>query len=341
MDNSQLIDIIIPAFKAQDFIYKTLSSIAMQTVAHRCKVTIINDADGFGYSSIVDYFNKILDIKEITLETNSGPGVARQFGIDNTNCPYIMFMDADDTFENAYALESMLKIAEKNKESSIIIFPFFEVQYSNDDLVYIKHPKNLIWVFAKLYNRNFIKKNNISFNDSRANEDVYFNTLIELCSVKTEEEPVFNDVPMYIWHYNENSITRKNDCEYTHNASLFGYVDNMIECITKAKQKSHIKKQVVNLKIIELMVNLYTQYISAIKNNPSVIEKLFKKHLEFYDKFYSIVEFLYSEATTYSYAKEFIKNRIDENDVIFGNLTFKQYIDKMKEELEKQEVTDD
>jgi len=115
----------------------------------------------------------------------------------------------------------------------------------------------------------------------------------------------------------------------------------MIECITKAKQKSHIKKQVVNLKIIEIMVNLYTQYISAIKNNPSVIEKLFKKHLEFYDKFYSIVEFLYSEATTYSYAKEFIKNRIDENDVIFGDLTFKQYIDKMKEELEKQEVIDE
>lgn len=337
----KLIDVIIPAYKAQTTIQRTLSSIAMQTIANKITVTIVNDCDGIGYQPFVNYFSTILDIKEISLEVNSGPGVCRQIGIDSTYSDYIVFIDSDDTFENAYALESMLKIAEKNKESSIIIFPFFEVQYSNDNLVYIKHPKNLIWVFAKLYNRNFIKKNNISFNDSRANEDVYFNTLIELCSVKTEEEPVFNDVPMYIWHYNENSITRKNDCEYTHNASLFGYVDNMIECITKAKQKSHIKKQVVNLKIIELMVNLYTQYISAIKNNPSVIEKLFKKHLEFYDKFYSIVEFLYSEATTYTYAKEFIKNRIDENDVIFGDLTFKQYIDKMKEELEKQEVIDD
>lgn len=337
----KLIDVIIPAYKAQTTIQRTLSSIAMQTIANKITVTIVNDCDGIGYKSFVDYFSTVLDIIEIPLEVNSGPGVCRQIGMDSTYSKYITFIDADDTFENAYALESMLKIAEKNEESSIIIFPFFEIQYSNDDLVYIKHPKNLIWVFAKLYNRDFIKKNNISFNDSRANEDVYFNTLIELCSVKTEEEPVFNDVPMYIWHYNENSITRKNDCEYTHNASLFGYVDNMIECITKAKQKSHIKKQVVNLKIIELMVNLYTQYISAIKNNPSVIEKLFKKHLEFYDKFYSIVEFLYSEATTYSYAKEFIKNRIDENDVIFGDLTFKQYIDKMKEELEKQEAIDE
>ena len=43
------IDVIIPAYKAQDTIIRTLSSIAMQTIKDDVDVTIVNDCDGVGY----------------------------------------------------------------------------------------------------------------------------------------------------------------------------------------------------------------------------------------------------------------------------------------------------
>lgn len=337
MDNSQLIDIIIPAFKAQDFIYKTLSSIAMQTVAHRCKVTIVNDADGFGYSSIVDYFNKILDIKEITLETNSGPGVARQFGIDNTNCPYIMFMDADDTFMNAYSLESIIQSVEKNKEPSILIFSFYE-SFKNDKIVFEKRNENMVWVFAKLYNRNFLEKNNIRFNKSRANEDVYFNTLIELSLSSVEETPIFIDLPVYMWHYNENSITRKNNHEFSYNESLMAYAQNAIAVFSEAKRRKNIKKQHLNRKALEFMTILYYHYLIICEENPKIKEENFKLCVEFYDKICSTLEYIYNPITIKKYAIEDLRLRRDNIKDIIPELTYKQFIDKIKEELKNQEV---
>lgn len=333
-----LVDIIIPAFKAQDFIYKTLSSIAMQTVAHRCKVTIVNDADGFGYSSIVDYFNKILDIKEITLETNSGPGVARQFGIDNTNCPYIMFMDADDTLSNAYAIESMIQAKEENPKTSLIMFPFNQA-LKNDKIKFQRYEDNMVWVFAKLYDRSFLQKHSIRFNMSRVNEDMYFNRLLKLCIQEKEEEPLFCDVNVYTWHYNENSITRADE-NFRYNESLKGYAENALASIQEAARRKYIKKFKINMEIIEQMTILYIHYLLICENNPAKEKENFNLCLQFYDKLYSYVELIYRDSLK-NYVIDNLKKRSNLIEDILPSLTYNQFIDKLKEELEKQEVTDD
>ena len=118
------IDIIIPAYKAQNTILRTLSSIAIQSVLNDISVTIVNDADGIGYQKFVDMFKDYMDIKEITLEKNGGPGVARQYGIDNTNSPYFTCIDADDTFAGAFALEILMKGLDENKEYHTVIGSF-------------------------------------------------------------------------------------------------------------------------------------------------------------------------------------------------------------------------
>ena len=82
------LDVIIPAHKAQNTILRTLSSIAQQTILDKIVVTIVNDADGIGYQKFIDMFGNVMDIKELVMDTNGGPGVARQYGIDNTTCPY-------------------------------------------------------------------------------------------------------------------------------------------------------------------------------------------------------------------------------------------------------------
>ena len=85
MSDLPKIDVIIPAYKAQNTILRTLSSIAEQEILEDLEVTIVNDADGIGYKEFVDMFSPYMKIKEITMEKNGGPGDARQYGIDNTS----------------------------------------------------------------------------------------------------------------------------------------------------------------------------------------------------------------------------------------------------------------
>ena len=52
-------------------------------------ITIIDDCSSISY-----------DVKTIRMPQNGGPGAARQYGISFTSEPFIMFIDAGDTFVN-------------------------------------------------------------------------------------------------------------------------------------------------------------------------------------------------------------------------------------------------
>lgn len=207
------VDIIIPAYHAQNTIDKTIASIVIQSVSDCVRVTIVNDADGIGYKKTVDRYSDILDIQEIALDENGGPGVARQYGIDNTSLPYFMCVDADDTLAGAFSLAILLKDLVDNPNHCMVSGAFAE---EHDDFNFINHQGDLIWMFSKLYRRSFIDKYNIRFNSTRANEDNGFNTLIRLCA--TEQEPIaFCQDLVYFWHSKPDSITRVNNCEYSYN----------------------------------------------------------------------------------------------------------------------------
>lgn len=76
-----MIDIIIPAYNAHETIDQTLYSINTQINKELFKVYIVNDASNQNYSNFVDKYSNSLDIEEITIEKNSGPGVARNIRI--------------------------------------------------------------------------------------------------------------------------------------------------------------------------------------------------------------------------------------------------------------------
>lgn len=105
------IDIIIPAYNAQETIKRTLASIYMQTIRDDLHVIIVDDCTPDGqksYQEIADKFVALgLDVKVISLNVNRGPGVARQRGIEAGTSQYFTCIDADDTFANAISLEIM------------------------------------------------------------------------------------------------------------------------------------------------------------------------------------------------------------------------------------------
>ena len=279
------LDVIIPAHKAQNTILRTLSSIAQQTILDKIVVTIVNDADGIGYQKFIDMFGNVMDIKELVMDTNGGPGVARQYGIDNTTCPYFTCIDDDDTFANAYSLELLVKKADENKEYHTIIGSFAE---EHEGLNFVSHSNDMVWMFGKLYKRDFIKKYDIRFNETRANEDNGFNTIIRLVSSEDEKVMFLPDI-VYFWHWKEDSITRINNCQYSYDQSFVGYVDNMIYAIKHAKKVKPFNNY-IDMWAIQTMAQLYIYYYQTVKRDPRFTEQNYAKCKEYYDKVFKEIE---------------------------------------------------
>lgn len=274
------IDIIIPLYKGQDVIENALASIMIQSISKDCKVIIINDADGIDYTDQFEMFNDKLDIDVITLSENGGPGIARQVGIDYSSSPYIVFLDADDIFFNPFALEIMFAALEKYPGSPVAMGNFVEVIY-NPNLEFLLHKEDFVWMFAKLYRREYLEKYNIRFNGTRANEDNGFNTIVQLCMGENEECIITINETLYTWNFNRESITRKDNYEYTYNQNVIGYTENMIYALNHVKRFFPMSEKIV-LKSIEIMINLYVTYEKTLEFKPKFKLQNWENALRFY-----------------------------------------------------------
>jgi len=221
------IDIIIPAYKAHKTIEKTLHSIAIQSIIDKVDVTIVNDCCPEGdYQDTIKLFSNFMDIKEIKLDKNCGPGEARNQGMKNTKNDYIMFVDADDYLILPKSLEQMLGIMEDNKQLIVLRSDILE-ENENCEFGAINGEVDS-HVFARLYRRNFIEDNNIWFPPFRANEDVGFNMLFEMKSFYKGESLGVINTPTYFWAYHKDSLVRGNDKQFLIDRSICGMVDSSI-----------------------------------------------------------------------------------------------------------------
>ena len=282
------IDIIIPAYKAQTTILRTLSSIACQSILDDLEVTIVNDCCPNGnYKTFVDMFSPYMKIREIKMEQNGGPGLARQFGIDNTVNQYFTCIDADDTFAGALALEELRAGIKLNPAIQCCVGTFAEL---HENLQIVGHSNDMVWMFGKLYKREFIERYKIRFNDTRANEDTGFNTIVRLlCSNNPNEIIHWINETVYYWHEKEDSITRINNCQYAYDQSFCGWTDNMIYAIDEAKKRQPFNGA-IDQWTLECMMQLYSYYIETVAKNPVFADQNWEYTKKFYHACYRKIE---------------------------------------------------
>lgn len=335
----KLIDVIIPAYKAQESIERTIASIAIQSMKDNIKVTIVNDCDGKDYGKVIKRYSDILDIQEIKLSKNGGPGVARQYGIDNTNLPYFTCIDADDTLAGAFSLELLYKNLISNPNGIACIGSFLE---EHENLQFIPHTGDLIWMFGKLYLRSFIDKYEIKFNETRANEDNGFNTLVRLCSDEYEKIIFIQDV-VYYWHFKEDSITRINNCEYSYNQSFPGYTENMIYAIKEAKKKKPFNGY-INLWATQVMFNLYVYWLQTCERDPRFKEQNFNSCIKFYKEVFRDINKELSEKIFKEVYSTVMRDSAQGMLGIAPHVTIYQFLEILEKEIiidDKKEKKDD
>ena len=326
------IDIIIPAYKAQDTILRTLSSIAMQEIVEDVEVTIVNDADGIGYQKFVDMFSPYMKIKEIVMTENGGPGSCRQYGYDNTSNPLVTFIDADDTFAHAFALKILRNQLLAEPVNACCFSSFLEDQR----VTYLNHQQDSVWMFGKLYKRAFIDRYKIHFpSDSRSNEDNGFNMMCKLCANQNEQIKYIQDITYY-WHFKEDSITRKDNANYSYNGSFRGYTQNMIEALQHAEKMSPFNGQVLQQKIL-IMCNLYEYWLETGVRDSRYEDQNWKSCVKYYKEIYRDVKDKVSDQILAEIYNSVMRNCYAGNKMagIVPKMGFKEFLQAMEEEAEK------
>lgn len=262
-----VIDIIIPAYNAHKTIEQAISSITIQSISDKINVLIINDCSSNDYSEVINLFKNFINIKEITLKKNSGPGVARQVGINNSNSEFIVFLDSDDCFIDCFSLEKLYKKI-SNENLDVVVGNFVEETNSG----FFNHERSQVWLHGKIYRRDYLIKNDIIFNHSRFNEDVGFNQLLFLSNPNYE----YLNENVYLWRNNHLSITRINNNNFVI-GGILGYIYNTTWSLSIAHSRKYTPDLISNLSFCAL-VYIYYIYLENEDENYRIklLEKLKK-----------------------------------------------------------------
>lgn len=329
---SKRIDVIVPCYKAHEKLPRLLGSLISQVIVDDLDVTLVNDADEKNYSQIVKQFSPFISIKEVKMEVNGGPGVARQFGYDNSSNELVTFIDADDTLSGAFALKILRDKMFEEQHNVICIGSFLEEQPET----YLNHEGDTIWMFGKLYKRSFLDKYKIRFNETRANEDNGFNMLCKLLCNEQEQIKFIKDI-IYYWHSNPNSITRINDCQYSYDQSFVGYTENMIWALQEAEKRNPFNGNILYQKVT-IMLNLYEYYIETVARDSRFIEQNWNCCKDFYNKIYREVKDKIPEDVFIQVYNDTMRNAYMGNKLygIIPCMSINEFLDKLEQESKTQ-----
>lgn len=297
MNNQDIkISIIVPAYNCEETIKKCIDSILKQSLKE-IEVIIVNDGSTDNTESVINEFatldNRIVIIKI----KNSGPGKARNIGLDKARGEYIGFVDSDD-YIDVEMYEKLYICGEENECDVVGCGYYIENNIENQvvqcssvlcdcklnkclegkairEQILGSFTKRKVGGFAnlwnKIYRKSFLDDNNLRIDESREfGEDWIFNI-----NVFEKAENAFFLEEVY-YHYvvsTQNSLMKK---------KRDGQIDLIIsgrEFLDECLQRNDVMfdKVEYGLKFMEALFGaLFTEYhvtksdISKICNNKTV-----------------------------------------------------------------------
>ena len=304
-----MLGVIIPVYNRPDNLRMALKSLELQT-KDRFFTIVVDDCSEENIKEVCNEFNS-LHLKYIRLNKNSGPGAARQIGLNfayKINLDSIIFLDSDDRLcPNAVERLSY----ELNHSKSNLIVSDIITEHKNKPDFLKEGINSMTWLHGKIYRTSFLQKNNICFPiDFKTNEDLAFN----LCVYNAIEDEDKKYIPqqLYLWRDDNDSITHNNELASICNGIdfinavyfYFNYCKNNMQPIKKPNillecyyyyQLTLIRDNNITEEVDEKLKEMFSHYMFIIPlSNRDNWYNLWTNNFAIYEKkFYFFKETLY------------------------------------------------
>lgn len=279
---NQLISVIVPIYKVENYLKKCINSIVNQTY-NNIEIILVDDGSPDNCGIICDEYAKKDKRVKVIHKKNGGLSDARNYGIEASTGDYIIFVDSDD-----YISKNMCEILIKNAlkyDADIISCNYKEIYsdnnrekinkqsikkeleiYNNLEVIYkyfFDYTIDINVVWNKLYKRKIFFGNNcVRFPKGKLHEDDY--TVCKLYYYANRIVIINDALYYYVRHC--NSITGRFS-----EINILDKIDAIIEHYNFAKNKDIKLKYMVQAKGIDC----YKDYIclqSTEKINKKIID---------------------------------------------------------------------
>ena len=189
------ISVVMPIYNAEDYLKPALDSVVHQTLTD-IELICVDDGSTDNSLSIIKEYQQADERIRILTENNAGPSIARNKGLARARGEYVIFLDADDFYEETL-LEKLYTLAEEEKlDIAICKFDIYNNRKSKfEDNIRSDHgeifaeagvvskndyPDTILscttgYIWNKLFKREFLVEKELLFDEElRVFEDTHF-----------------------------------------------------------------------------------------------------------------------------------------------------------------------
>ena len=268
------VTVIVPVYNSEKYIKKCIESILNQTFK-KFELLIINDGSKDNSQKIIEEYQK-KDPERIVIVNQENKGVSRtrNEAIKMANGKYLMFIDNDDYIDKDY-IETFVNAIKEN-DLDVVLGGY---RRPNEEGKVIKelHLKDEEWSkfmifapWAKIYKKEYLINNDITFLPVNIGEDVYFNIQAMFLSEKIK----IIDYVGYNWFFNTKSVSNT----VQKNIKNLQVYDLLNKCYYVIKEKKILEK---NYEIMEMYFIRYIVWVllfSIKKLDYKTINEEYKKY---------------------------------------------------------------
>lgn len=227
------VSVIVPVYNSEKYIKRCIESILNQSFSE-IELILINDGSKDNSQKILeDYKEKYAEKIRLVNQKNIGVAKTRNKAIKLAKGQYIMFIDNDDYIDEDYIERHIEKIEKTNAD--IVMSGYRRINIDKKVLFKQKlldtdWSKYIILApWAKIYNREFLLKNNIEFLDYGIGEDVYYNLVAFSKNPKIE----IMDYIGYNWFFNTKSVSNTSQRGLSKDVDIRVVLDKIVSEYTK------------------------------------------------------------------------------------------------------------
>lgn len=207
--NEIFFTIVIPTYNPRNFLPRILDSISHNNCTDKIEVILSDDCSTEVFDDIVAEYSSKLIIRNIINDKHYGfPRTGRQNGADAAQGIWITFADQDDYFIDG-SFDKLYDFIRSANAKNYVTTDLIEERPAYNDRVL--HDSGKGWTHGKLYEKAFLNKYNIEYDNVDYCEDINFNNIVGCTLIG--EEMTFNyfNEPIYVWARRENSLS---DADY-------------------------------------------------------------------------------------------------------------------------------